>query len=292
MNDNKAKHSELKGLLEDSSSQKPEEVFQLMSKSMEFVKELMEENEKLRYRVVQIQEENRELARRIESGERAQMLREKIRQLEYEKDRIVDEYQKVENENKTYAGRYIEIEEENNNLAHLYVCSFQLHSTLDFNEVIKIIMEIIINLIGAENFGILLLDEKTQTLKPIAIEGFATGEVLPIPVGEGIIGRSVISGENYFDPSLESEQAAEGKTSWQAPLVCIPLKIQEKVIGVIVLYKLLPQKRQFANVDYELFTLLAGHAATSIFSAKLYSEAQRKLHTIKGFMDLLTSSEG
>ncbi|MFO8058900.1 MAG: GAF domain-containing protein [bacterium] len=291
MDDNKAKHNEIKGLLEDSSSQKPDEVFQLMTKSMEFVKELMEENEKLRYRVVQIQEENRELAERVQSGERAQMLREKIKQLEHEKERIAEEYKKVENENKNYAGRYVEIEEENNNLAHLYVCSFQLHSTLDFNEVVRIIMEIIINLIGAENFGIFLLDEKTQTLKPIAMEGFPKEKVKPIPVGEGIIGKSVVTGENYFDPSLASEEASHGKTSWEDPLVSIPLKIQEKVIGVIVLYKLLPQKKQFANVDYELFTLLAGHAATAIFSAKLYSEAQRKLHTIKGFMDLLTSSE-
>jgi hypothetical protein len=69
------------------------------------------------------------------------------------------------------------------------------------------------------------------------------------------------------------------------------LKIKEEVIGVIVLYKLLPQKTQFASVDYELFTLLAGHAATAIFSAKLYSDAQRKLSTMKGFMQLLTSSE-
>ena len=29
----------------------------------------------------------------------------------------------------------MEIEEENNNLANLYVASYQLHSTLDFDEV-------------------------------------------------------------------------------------------------------------------------------------------------------------
>ena len=39
------------------------------------------------------------------------------------------------------------------------------------------------------------------------------------------------------------------------PLVCIPLKIKEHVIGVIVIYKLLVQKSRFAEVDYELFTL-------------------------------------
>jgi len=48
------------------------------------------------------------------------------------------------------------------------------------------------------------------------------------------------------------------------------------------------QKSKFAEVDYELFTLLAGHAATAIFSSKLYSESERKLSTIQGFLDLLT----
>jgi hypothetical protein len=42
-------------------------------------------------------------------------------------------------------------------------------------------------------------------------------------------------------------------------------------------------------VDYELFTLLAGHAATAIFSAKLYSESERKLSTIQSFIGLLSS---
>ena len=43
-------------------------------------------------------------------------------------------------------------------------------------------------------------------------------------------------------------------------------------------------------VDYELFSLLAAHAATAIFSSKLYSQSERKLNTIQSFLDLLTTS--
>nr|NIQ74510.1 diguanylate phosphodiesterase [Gammaproteobacteria bacterium]NIW11060.1 diguanylate phosphodiesterase [Gammaproteobacteria bacterium]NIW47176.1 diguanylate phosphodiesterase [Gammaproteobacteria bacterium] len=71
-------------------------------------------------------------------------------------------------------------------------------------------------------------------------------------------------------------------------IVCIPLKIKEHVIGVIAIYKLLVQKDEFTNVDYELFTLLAGHAATAVFSSRMYSDSERKLSTIQGFIDLLT----
>ena len=40
-------------------------------------------------------------------------------------------------------------------------------------------------------------------------------------------------------------------------------------------------------LDFELFNLLAGHAATALFASKLYSESERKLSTIQGFLDLL-----
>ena len=274
---------------EDSRHQ-PDEILQLMSRSMEFIQELMKENERLRYRTVQLQEECREISSGVESGQRNELLQQQIRQLENEKERLLQEYQKVEEENKSFDSRYVEIEEDNNNLAHLYVCSFQLHSTLLFEEVIQIIMEIIINLIGAEDFGILLLDEKAGVLKPVAMEGFPLEAIGDVPVGEGLIGAAVVTGENYYDSDMNAEVAYR-KRDPDKPLVCIPLKIKDRVIGVIVLYKLLPQKTQFANVDYELFTLLAGHAATAIFSARLYSEAKRKLDTIQGFMELLTSSE-
>jgi GAF domain-containing protein len=73
------------------------------------------------------------------------------------------------------------------------------------------------------------------------------------------------------------------------PLACIPLKIKEHVIGVISIYRLFVQKEGFTAVDYELFSLLAGHAATAIFSSRLYSQSERKLTTIQGFLDLLTN---
>jgi len=51
---------------------------------------------------------------------------------------------------------------------------------------------------------------------------------------------------------------------------------------------LLVQKKKFEPIDYELFTLLAGHAATAIFSSDLYSRSERRLSTIQGFIELLS----
>ena len=35
----------------------------------------------------------------------------------------------------------------------------------------------------------------------------------------------------------------------------------------------------------------ASHAATAIFSSKLYSQSERKLNTIQSFLDLLTTTQ-
>ena len=50
----------------------------------------------------------------------------------------------------------------------------------------------------------------------------------------------------------------------------------------------LQQKTGFTPLDHELFTLLAGHAATAIFASRLHGQSERKLSTIQGFLDLLT----
>ncbi len=248
-----------------------EEFLQVFKKGAELTQELMKENERLRFRLVAMEESQRNFERNVEDTDDNRLLLKRIEALEQEKAEILARIRHVEQENQDFATRYVEIEQENNNLANLYIASYQLHSTLDFREVLQIITEIIINLIGAEEFAIMLLDEKTNELQAVATEGLSREEIPSVKFGNGII-----------------EDASTDPPDQMKPMVCIPLQIKEHVIGVLVIYKLLVQKTQFADVDYELFTLLAGHAATAIFSSRLYSDSERKLSTIQGFLDLLT----
>lgn len=259
-----------------------EEFLQAFKKGAEFTHDLLKENERLRYRLLELENS---MATRSGSGDGDQsaVLMNRIKELEQEKQDILDRIRKVEDENEDFANRYVEIESENNNLANLYIASYQLHSTLDFKEVLQIIMEIVINLIGAEEFSLMLLDEKTGVLSAVACEGLDREEIPPVSLGSGLIGQTLQSGESYFADDIETYQR-----DILSPMVCVPLKIKEHVIGVLAIYKLLVQKEKFAQVDYELFTLLAGHAATAIFGARLYSDSERRLSTIQGFIDLLT----
>lgn len=265
------------------SGKRAEEFLQLFKKGAEFTQELLRENERLRYRMLQLQGAVEPPEPAAPASEELTQLQRRIAILEQEKLEILERVQQVEAENIDFAKRYVEIEAENNQLANLYIASYQLHSTLDPAEVLQIISEIIINLIGAEEFAILLLEEKTGRLQAVAAEGVELSQVPTMVVGEGIIGRAAGTGENHFVADIEGYRYDP-----DYPLVAIPLKIKDHVIGMIVIYRLLVQKRRFAEVDFELFTLLAGHAATAIFSSNLYAESNRKLSTIQGFIGLLS----
>ena len=261
-----------------------EKFLELFNKGKEFTEELLRENQRLRYRLASL-----ETDQATASSDELQRLRAEVQQLTDENRRIAQRFREVEEENKDFANRYIEIEEQNNNLANLYVASYQLHSTLDFREVIQIVQEIVINLIGAEAFAILLLDEKTNDLRAIACEGedVVPGiENLSARLGDGILGGVAKTGESYY----VNQDIEGGKVTLEKPLAAVPLKIKEHVIGLIAIYRLLQQKDSFSAVDYELFPLLAAHAATAIFSSKLYSQSERKLNTIQSFLDLLTTT--
>lgn len=268
---------------EKGVSSRAEEFLQLFKKGADFTQDLLKENERLRYRVLHLEEEQRGSGVSPAFAEENQLLTARVEELEREKEEILSRIRQIEAENNDFAARYVEIEEENNNLANLYIASYQLHSTLDFREVLQIITEIIINLIGAEEFSVMLLDEKTGLLSTVVAEGVEK-EALPVlKLGDGLIGSIASTGDNYF-----VDDPVGYVRDLERPLVCIPLKIKDRVIGVIGIYKLFIQKKAFAQVDYELFTLLAGHAATAIFSSRLYGDSERKLSTMQGFINLLT----
>jgi transcriptional regulator with GAF, ATPase, and Fis domain len=263
-------------------SKRVEEFLQVFKKGEEFTQELLRENEKLRYKIAHL--EGSSLIYGQKDSEKMHSLVERIRLLEEENRALLDRYLQVEEENKDFASRYVEVENENNNLANLYVATYQLHSTLDFSECLKIILEIVMNLIGAEEFSIMMLDEKTNELAIVAQEGMGPESRPSVQLGKGIIGTAAKNGEAYYQKGDPNDLSS---TDYAHPLVCIPLKIKEHVIGAIVIYKLLTQKHELTNVDYELFSMLAGHAATALLSSKLYSQSERKLTTIQSFLDLL-----
>lgn len=259
--------------------QAAEEFLHIFQRGLEFLREVVSENERLRYQVAALEEE----LRNARYPSPTESLKEELQLWKKKYEDLLKHLEEVRTKNEGIMERFIAIEEENNSLANLYIASYQLHTTLNFQEVLQIIVEIIINLVGAQQFSIYLLNPSERVLEPAIGEGIKREELPRIPLEGGLVGKTVLSGELYINEEL----LTTGGTPHN-PLVIVPLLIKGEPMGGVIIYRMLPQKTRIQEVDRELFNLLAGHAATALFAAKLYSESERKRATMQGFIELLT----
>lgn len=155
--------------------------------------------------------------------------------------------------------RTAEIATQNATLASLYVASYQLHGTVERSTVLQVMLEIVANLIGSEEMAV--YEVAHDSLELAASNGIDRQRLARIGIGEGTIGRSVASGGIYV--------AEGGRPDADGLTACIPLQIEGRPIGAIAIFGLLPQKPALADIDREMFELLA-HASTSLYCATLH----------------------
>jgi nitrate/nitrite-specific signal transduction histidine kinase len=178
--------------------------------------------------------------------------------------RVAELIGELEAQSRRFSERYVEVEEQNTKLANLYVASYQLNGTLDRARVLDAIKEIIINLIGCEELAIWDLDRETEALQLAGSFGIDEEAWLALPLGSGLIGSVAASGESY----ISEEKAGD-------VLACIPLKLDDEVVGAIALFSLLQQKQGLEPLDYELFDLLGSHAASALFCTRTSAKEAR-----------------
>jgi hypothetical protein len=102
-----------------------EEFLQVFKKGAEFTQDLLKENERLRFQVLQLEEALRSGGETAVPTTENMILLDRIAELEKEKEEILGRIQQIQKENQDFAARYVEIEAENNNLANLYIASYQ-----------------------------------------------------------------------------------------------------------------------------------------------------------------------
>ena len=189
----------------------------------------------------------------------------------------------MEAENSELTTNYQKLLQENNNLFKLYIASHRLHSTLALGEVLDVISEIILNLVGADAYSIQFFDEPSGQLLPVVVRGIDRDTVKPVKIGEGIIGSAVISHQSY---SLNAVSPGDPPDA-DHPLAVIPLRTNQSLVGAVALYRLLSHKPELRDVDFQLFDYMATHAAMALNSAQLYTASERKVSKMKEFLNLM-----
>ena len=94
--------------------------------------------------------------------------------------------------------------------------------------------------------------------------GINQGEWAGVPLGSGIVGMVADSGERF----VAAEAIVKPFGREENLTVCIPLKLVDRVVGAIGIFRLLQQKEGLEPVDFELFDLLGSHAASALYCTR------------------------
>ncbi len=169
------------------------------------------------------------------------------------------------------------------NLKECFRVSGLINSSLQLDQVLENIMTISRSILKADACSLMLVDEKTGELVFEVAQGPVANKLkagLRIGRGEGIAGHVYETGEPLLIENAYSDsrfnREFDRMTGYRTQtILCVPLKIKERVIGVSqVINKL--DGSNFDEEDKETLALLCANAGIAIENARLHHEILRK----------------
>jgi hypothetical protein len=230
-------------------------------KGQELIRELIEENERLRKSMVA--GSGMELS--PTSAEMVGRLMRQVEALESEAAEIRKIAGSVQSD-VGYRERLQSLESEHYHLAAMYVASGQFHAAHTLDEVLRTVTEILLNFVGVGHFTLYVIDEPRQVLFPLWREGGDASERTELPrPSDGPLAEALTIGRPW--------RAGDPMGAGEGALMGLPLYSGTRLVGVIRLESFLPQKSAFADTDYGLLELISGHAGIGIEMAWIRAHA-------------------
>ena len=238
-------------------------VRRVQDESEKFSEDLLNENQRLRKVLADLQLEMDNVR------EKASLAEQELSQLLSKQGESTEtSWDTSDVENQHFLEEYEVLRHQNHDLVNLYASNFQLHGTLDRQEILAAIVEIIVNLVGSEELAVFEIDKESATLELIISMGVDEARYQQIPIDSSAVAGVAKSGELFVSDQIDNN--SEGGDD--SALVCIPLKVNDEVRWVISIFGLLEQKTGIEDIDRELFSLLAGQAGMALYCAALHAE--------------------
>jgi transcriptional regulator with GAF, ATPase, and Fis domain len=235
-------------------------VERVRDETRDYMRALLNENAAARSEVASLRDENGRL------HDKVRVYKHELACQVEEQRRIKAQLSDARCDNFAFAERFLEIEQKNNDLANLYGAAYRLHAGLDHDQTLQTILEIVVNMIGSEEVGVFDLDPGSGQLRLAVSHGLDEPRFDDIRSAGGPISVVAETGQTFIrEVALldEPEFATLGLTA------CLPLKAEQKTIGVLAIFDLLPQKDGLEPIDLELLDLLADQGAMALVSARL-----------------------
>ena len=169
-------------------------------------------------------------------------------------------------------------------LALLYQLSQTFNSSLDLEEVLNRVMDEVVAVTGAERGFVMLVESDSQAERRLAFKVARGMDQKTIEEPQFQLSRSTVERvAKEGKPILTSDAQSDERLNLRQSVVllgirsvlCVPLKLKERVLGVIYVDNRL-QAGIFTHADLELLTAIAASAAIAIENARLYQVAVDK----------------
>jgi GAF domain len=234
---------------------------EFFAKGEELVRELIEENDRLRLTIATGRGDSAVTSTTIER------LSRQIAALEAECGELRRLATGVRRDDGGgFRERLDDLEREHYRLAAMYVAGSQFHRAATVEDVLRTLTEILLNFVGVGRFTVFVVDEERQALFPLLREGAPIVEVEEAPLGTGPTGDlTALAG-----PWRPGAPLGEGP----GVLMHLPLCSGTRLVGVARIEKFLPQKQRFDDGDFGLLELVSEQAGVGIETAWIRAHAR------------------
>ncbi|MFX1269727.1 MAG: GAF domain-containing protein [Promethearchaeota archaeon] len=152
--------------------------------------------------------------------------------------------------------------------------SAALSGLWDLDAILRVALDNVLKIMNGSIGGILLFDERTQTLSYRVHQGLSTRYVegIHLRLGEGIAGTVAQSGKSLLleDISADPRPANPDLISTEGlkAFISVPLRAKDKVLGVLNVASKMPH--QFTENDMHLLNSVGDQLGVAIEQARLY----------------------
>ncbi|MCR4408127.1 MAG: GAF domain-containing protein, partial [Anaerolineae bacterium] len=161
----------------------------------------------------------------------------------------------------------------NEELEALRQASLRLTSTLELQPILEAILDHALQLVSADDAHVFLYDGQQLTFGAALWAGGGQQKPYSEPRPHGLTYMVARSGERIVVPDMSDHPLFRDR-QWQGAIVGLPLRIGERVVGVMNVASQKP--RDFDENELRALELLADQAAFAIENARPYQEAQKR----------------
>ena len=146
-------------------------------------------------------------------------------------------------------------------------------SDVYLDDVLRLIVTVTAEIMGSNICSLMLIDEKRNELVIRATQSLCEeyNRKAPLMIGEGIAGKVVKDNKPIAVKDIIKEKEYKykdiAKKEGLCSLLCVPLEVKGKVIGVINCYTSKPH--DFTETEIEILTSIANQAAVAIENTEL-----------------------